>query len=1641
METKVDTAERVLEAIDIIAKSRVDEVQFDRTIKCTITNVNDAALGEYIVSNGSATFVAYSKDTTYKQDDVVMVTIPQGDYNQQKYIIGKYQQKNSKPFVYKEPLDYYVDITGNLVSAANATSILANRPPQEEGTLDKVHVATWKYNEDVNAAIPLSGFDRLAIKADFLTELKNFRTVSGNYGLEIIISYLKSGQDVAENYANISTENDDTATSEDKQRILNTKTYYFDIKQMYGDPYNFDLYYNQQALFNIAGIDQITQIDINLFQDNQFYDDTHTLIPHEHPLFHQPLMDNIYVKDVYLSLGYDETEFDTDKLILFTANSLTYSSTETNEVNTKNIYARWVHRCEDGEIITIDDFSNLPAELNNFASGFEPTLTWYKYQLSAPAGDEYCGVHWTIVPGERPENETFYAFTSGTINEHLWCTLIPNIELGQEQIKAILTYGTNAVIRSNVLTFTNEKDVPHQTTIHHLEDFYLITDDGLNGVYNLYGNDNKILVRTAKEDGTDLGELPFYPDRQVRRLIPQFAGSTLQNIEYIRWGFPWQNTMLKATNDKGEPLFDIIYNNGYSVVVNNENLPSSIIYESYDNNYVYFSYPAQRPADYAEIDLDFFDFYFRINDQLVKTYINNSIFCEIIKERTSYTTTYNCRFGYYGTNGSDYTLIASFLPSAKGSIRKEALKVDPINTDNRKIDSLKLGLEIMDQNGTILDWNNTSIFGNVTVQWSWEAVANQNNYVLQAVKISHDNIPEYRKSGLLNPYRLEDQNIVYTDYPIYYELDDESRGTYHSLAVDASYDNTKDDQGEYNTNYCTLVWTKEAGTTPHINFIHSITENNESVLLPKNEVILKSTSDLTINELYVLKATVRNLVPYDLITYVPIPLYSLYSSNDVDYKPVYIGPDIVRYDSIGNTDYYKDPCRIAFNQVTTVQVDGQDTINVIDTTKNVPLNTNGLFEIFIPMQGTQGWNSYLHGRDYGTLNSKNILIPLSVYLSPNPIYGIQYKIGNIPYWTQPIFCYQNQWPNGTVNKWDGTGLIINEETGYIMGHSITAGKKESDNTFTGVMLGDLGIYDNIENPLRTNTGIYGFNHGAVSYALKDDGTAMFGKAGHGRIEFNGNEGKISSSSWKNTANPFGMCIDLDDGSIKMRRDNDYNVVDKNEVVNNWSNNNSYYRYVTYKLSTYNSQSSDTYYLPNIFVDPEQAVTSATFTPNKYYLETNTSESHTFEDIITHNYENLYKANLTYAGHENLEDATYSERSETNRFVLESKQPPKFTYQIRYWAYKKYPKTITENGSTTTEDYLYEYVQRIEYYTYTLATARDNIIDYSKLKEPDWASFTPITSTERPTNGFTSLWFYTSVFGFKSCNGLDFDPLETYYAKVGVTSNRYIDIGVDQPIYPLSIGSQASVAGRPFRVDWNGTVHITDGYFTGNIDAKTGRLGNLDVYGTLTGGVIRGSSIYGAYITGARIEADYLQANKEGQLAGWNFDSTGLWNQLWNTGINGIKLYSNVTAINGLPVGIALKNSYITIVPVDFPNGAFTSYGYMGYLASGLPGNDGASGNGVGLGFTNGSARAYVKATERNAGLSYNNDSDSGSLTINTRSDATTIRASLTASQIALQTNSGDNAFVITNNGSTIQTAVLNCRVPAENQVGIYARFA
>lgn len=118
----------------------------------------------------------------------------------------------------------------------------------------------------------------------------------------------------------------------------------------------------------------------------------------------------------------------------------------------------------------------------------------------------------------------------------------------------------------------------------------------------------------------------------------------------------------------------------------------------------------------------------------------------------------------------------------------------------------------------------------------------------------------------------------------------------------------------------------------------------------------------------------------------------------------------------------------------------------------------------------------------------------------------------------PIIMYLDTYGNEAINGWDGTAL----DTGngeYVFAPQVGAGTKDSQNRFTGVVMGkDSG---------QNKVGLYGYQSGVNTFGLMEDGTAFFGaKSGGGQIEINGKSGSIIGGGGGDNAN--GMTINFAD---------------------------------------------------------------------------------------------------------------------------------------------------------------------------------------------------------------------------------------------------------------------------------------------------------------------------------------------------------------------------------------------------------------------------------------------------------------------------------------------------------------------------------
>ena len=187
-----DYGQLFCEAVDTIVQQRLSQMNFDVTKICVIINDNEASNGKYRVKviDGLSEFEAYSTDLNFKNNDVVYVSIPVNDMNEQKFILGKKIDDANTPLSYKPPFDSFINITGNLISNTEAlkTGLIANEKKSNEKDWAEEKII-WAYNNDkysnVDFGESLSQYSTLGIQGQFRSWLNELEVISGSYGLKL----------------------------------------------------------------------------------------------------------------------------------------------------------------------------------------------------------------------------------------------------------------------------------------------------------------------------------------------------------------------------------------------------------------------------------------------------------------------------------------------------------------------------------------------------------------------------------------------------------------------------------------------------------------------------------------------------------------------------------------------------------------------------------------------------------------------------------------------------------------------------------------------------------------------------------------------------------------------------------------------------------------------------------------------------------------------------------------------------------------------------------------------------------------------------------------------------------------------------------------------------------------------------------------------------------------------------------------------------------------------------------------------------------------------------------------------------------------------------------------------------------------
>lgn len=1258
-QNKIDYPEQIYKAIDIITNKRLEALQYDITIEATITDDAQAEKGVYTVSNGNASFLAYSKDSEYKNNDVVMVTIPQGNYNNQKIIVGKKinEEKEETPIEFKRPFSNLINITNNILSNENQKkeySFIANGEEYcWDITASDILQSSYSQNDYISIDLSEIGYTRVGVKADFLTTLKEYQVVSGNYGLEFILTF--SNDPLSE------------------EKII--KTFSLDSSNFFGNIYNLDIYQNQELVFDISDMENyiLKKIQICPYQRKNFKNINNEDISNKVPF------DNIFIKNIYICLGTSAIDFDKDSVKITTKNSLLYSkNNEKNNVKILNL--QWIHKNEDSNIIKVVQEDEIPTKYH---------IWWYIYDRES--SDLYAGAGWKrfygcktimnpktgdyLLKKEEIKNEELNLRYPEDVTDHLEdIYFFPNGNEQTQQLKVIIVkeknnineenaftdnsdiYFYDKIVESTIFKIENENEVANKQSIIDANALSIKIDDNSYGNYCLYNRAGNILLGENTKLRTLTAVFDPYENEVYNKPILS------QPYSFIKWIIPASNTMII-------PIVEIV--DETEIVVLQQ--PSNYDIETFQNNHQGVNeYPlydeltagkgykiiyniSQKTFEYIAEDI--------VSNQIplvkigyyIKDFLNysnnrNTISLEILKEGSSYNALINLSFSNSGVSGSDYDIKVDWSDNAfdinKGVLSGRVI----LMKDQNEIDIGSGEYEYSWYKVNALDKTskqqikfdskietNKELYYPVTDGGSDGKLRTHCDcmyiYINSKFKYYGDNgtgKPKYWLSGYNKEYNTDQlawYDVTNKEFKEITSISDSNPATLNKHQEKIIYSKTSEDKrkiifkpfdfvstDKYNNKegvavfnnkstyyysstrrafvkcdgrYIIDPWNKYREDIQYYypdyadekiydyntyNILKIINDNSQpnSFIITDDE---NHTRKPNMQDLYILQITLNNFIDYPLTAYFPIAL----KNSDINKNFIvsgFEGPTEVRYSTDGELDFNRATYAINASMLTSerqykrIPFYEQKTAYKKNSHQYDPIHYYHWEIILPPENGNINFYPQLEDletKKIGAAGYQPILNPPAVYFENQSFYGVSFVVDQNIYfndyeevemlsdnnedikipkrtilWTQPIYSYQEKYPSTTLNNWNGREILTDNNTGIILAKGFSAGKKENDNTFTGVVIGDWSKTDsNIQ--LTKDTGIFGFNHGAMSYALKDDGTAFFGKDGKGRIYFDGNSAQIYSANWIEPSysnglydiRKKGMMLDVDDGIINI----------------------------------------------------------------------------------------------------------------------------------------------------------------------------------------------------------------------------------------------------------------------------------------------------------------------------------------------------------------------------------------------------------------------------------------------------------------------------------------------------------------------------
>lgn len=471
--------EKIFKSVDTIVSARLQDLEFDKTIVCIVEGTPESVEGvqKYIVNYKGASITAFvnDKDKAYNIDDEVYVLVPQGDFTQKKIITGQVisefiEAKNdlSQKFI-KVHTIVNQSLAEDVVLLIKETKSYANG-----GYLFLQNVP--RYNGYTYIKV------KLGFRADLIDRYTSKQVVTGDYGIEVILTYDEQKGE------QLSTKTETYTWTQDDMVLLNK--------------YQTGGYTNQEFYIDIKD-KIISKVQLNFYQNGQFSYSDSTAVSFKDDMA-------VRIRDYSLEIGYKKIDLLNDKnsdeeygLYLYTPSPLIYTSTDINR--------------------------KIAFRVINMTSGLDATTQLGSYvkrlgllDTSSTTNDGVLGSGWRVAWSQTTKESIFdLMLDSGIQNKDL--TYLGGVIIN------------DSIYVSNILVFTNNSYVANSNLLAQLTGLRATPQNNSN-IFYVYGQDNQLINAS---DGEKAHKIALtFSSGDTSKSTALSAGSV------ITYTIPKYNTML-----------------------------------------------------------------------------------------------------------------------------------------------------------------------------------------------------------------------------------------------------------------------------------------------------------------------------------------------------------------------------------------------------------------------------------------------------------------------------------------------------------------------------------------------------------------------------------------------------------------------------------------------------------------------------------------------------------------------------------------------------------------------------------------------------------------------------------------------------------------------------------------------------------------------------------------------------------------------------------------------------------------------------------------------------------------------------------------------------------------------------------------